>query len=313
MLITKTRDPAGGVATADVGEQLLLEYSGDLRFLLVAGENAVIEMMHPGFESVVAGYSQFFADVWRRWFERTQHLVQGTVYDRDPTETAHQIRDIHKRLRGIDNQGRTWRALDPDVFHFAHAAQYHMIWRMMDIFCGRPLDEEESEAYYQATRRIWKQYGLREGVAPPDWPSFLEYMDTFCEEQLQNTEGAHKMIEFLAGAPVPPIRGLPEGAWHKVAGPVFESYARISTGLLPAPAREKLGLPAWTAEDEQWLRDVGARVAAAGAKLPRGVLQTPQARKWHARHDRSLGGRIDYLVGEGVQRPIQFAWRVGTT
>lgn len=295
----------------ELGNSLLWKYGGDMRFFLVVGQVAILQMMHPAFTAVVADNSQFYSDVWRRWFERTQPMLQRAVFDEDPVAVAHKIRDMHTTLEGKDDKGRTWHALNPDVFHYAHATQYYSVWRMIQLFDGRTLTDEENEAYYQATRRVWRQFGLDDDVSPPDWNSFLEYYDEFIEKNLEATAGAYEMIDFLASAPAPPIRGLPQGVWHSAMKPLFEQYVRISNGVLPPGARKILGLE-WTDEDERWLQSVGRSVARVARVTPESMWISPEARAARFRADKSLNGRLKYLVGEGVQRPIQLAWRVGT-
>lgn len=311
----RSEDPADGLSfelDRDLGNQLLWKYGGDLRFFLVVGQVAILQMMHPAFDAVVAGNSEFFNDVWRRWFERTQPMLQKMVFSRKADAIAKDVRDIHKGMRGVDAHGRTWHALNPDVFHFAHATQYYAIWQMIELFDGRRLSQREREAYYQATRRLWSQFGMRDRVAPPDWPSFLRYYDAFCETDLEATPGALQMLEFLSSAPPPPIRGLPQGAWRVATRPVFEQYGRICTGLLPASARQKLGLT-WTAADQRWLRTTAGAVAAVAHVTPDGLLLTPEARAAHGARAKTIPQRLEYIAGEAVQRPIRTAWRHATS
>ncbi|WP_405136268.1 oxygenase MpaB family protein [Nocardia sp. NBC_01388] len=298
-------------ADSAVGNELLWKYGGDMRFFLVVGQVAILQMMHPAFTAVVAGNSQFFDDVWRRWFERTQPMLQRAVFDDQPDEVAHTIRDIHTNLKGVDDKGRHWHALNPHVFHYAHATQYYSIWRFIQLYDGRTLTDAENEAYYQATRRVWAQFGMRMDVAPPDWPSFLEYYDRFIEEHLEATSGAFQMLEFLASAPEPPIHFLPKAMWHTTMRPAFEVYVRISVGVLPPRARDMLGLT-WTAEDERWLRRIGRGVARAARMTPEGIWITPEARAARYGRSHALRDRFQYLAGESVQRPIQMAWRLAT-
>lgn len=299
-------------AAVDEGKQIIWEYGGDMRFFLVVGEVAIVQMMHPAFSAVVADNSVFYADVWRRWFERTQPMLQKMVFDEDATAIAKQVRDIHTDLKGHDDKGRHWHALNPYVFFFAHATQYYAVHRQIEIFHGRELTAEESDSYYQATCELWRQFGMRDDILPSDWPTFLEFMDSFYAEHLENTPGAHEMIEFLRSSPPPPLWFVPDGPWRKVMGPVFDGYVRVQLGLLPPVAREILGLPEWTDTDEQWLRKVGRRVGFVMNNTPASIWQSPEARAGHFKHNRTLRGLADYLIGEAVQRPIITIWRAAT-
>lgn len=294
-----------------VGDQILWRYGGDLRFFLVVGQVAVLQMMHPAFSSVVAQNSLFFHDVWRRWFERTSPMLQGALFADDPVAVSREMRDIHKGIKGIDDSGKTWHALDPNVFHFAHASQYYAVWQMIELFCGRTLTEQETEAYYQATRKVWRQFGMRMDVSPPDWDSFLVYFDDFVASELRSTTGAQEMLDFFRSAPAPPVHGLPERMWGIAMRPAFGQYARLCIGLLPPTARKTLGV-SWTKADERWLRELARGVRVAGRVLPQGVLISPQARSARFGHPASLSDRVQLAAGEAVQRPVSLAWRLAT-
>jgi uncharacterized protein (DUF2236 family) len=307
------QSPSLTPAQSEIGKQLLFKYGGDLRLFLVVGQVAVIQLMLPAFTAVVADNSVFYADVWRRWFDRTQPYLQRAVFDEDPVPVAHQIRDIHTNLEGMDDKGRHWHALDPKVFHWAHATQYYGIWQMIQLFDGRRLTPEETEAYYQATRRVWFQFGVSDDVSPPDWPSFVEYYDSFVETWLEDTSGAHDMLEFLTHAvPPPPVHwNVPTALWRKLADPVFERYGRLCVGVMPPKAREILDL-AWTDDDERWLQKIGKNVARVAHATPEGWLISPEARKARFGSDHSPNGRLQYLAGQALQSPIQAAWKHST-
>ncbi len=294
------------------GNELLFRYGGDLRFFFVVGSVATMQLMHPSFTSVVADNSVFYADVWRRWFDRTQPMLQRAVFDENPVPVAHQIRDIHTNLEGVDAKGRTWHALNPKVFHWAHATQYYGVWQVMERLDGRVLNHVEREAYYQATRRVWSQFGLDLSVSPPDWPSFVEYYENFVENDLEAISGPYEMLEFLTRqVPPPPVPGIPKRLWNTVSAPVFEQYGRMTVGFMHPKARDILGLR-WTEDDERWLRTVGRNVARVVQSTPHGWWISPEARAARFRHDTSLRGRYHYLAGEVLQRPIQTAWRLTT-
>jgi uncharacterized protein (DUF2236 family) len=304
---------AGGAPTPVIGPHagsLFWNYAGDLRFMLVVGYVAVLQEMHPAFSSISMQNSLFFSDVWRRWFERTMGPIMRSVYAENPAAVSRRIRNRHNKLAGVDEQGRSWRALDPQVFHWAHATTVYAYARMLELYVfGRPLSPAENEAFYQDTRLWWRQYGVGEvDVTPRDWPSFLSWYEDFSREHCVDTPGVRTMVDFLRSAPPPPLPEGIRGHWASRTKGAYEGYVWSQTALLSPVHRERLGLDPWTVEDEQRLRRFAGRVRLTCNHVPRTVLLHPDARAAFRREDTSLRGRLRYGVGESLHRPVTTLW-----
>ena len=102
-------------------DSLTWKYFGDWRGMLQGVWAGSMQNMHPGLGAGVEQHSTFFDERWQRLY-RSLYPIGGVVFDGDRAEeTAHQVRGYHNDIKGIDLKGRTYHALDPDTFYWAHA------------------------------------------------------------------------------------------------------------------------------------------------------------------------------------------------
>ena len=77
--------------------------------------------MHPQLGAAVEQHSIFFTERMPRLL-RSLYPIGGVVFDGDRAPmTGAEVRDYHIGIKGVDDQGRRYSALNPDVFYWAHA------------------------------------------------------------------------------------------------------------------------------------------------------------------------------------------------
>ena len=122
-----TRSRAVG---APVGPgSLLWETAGDPRSLITGTAAGIMQLMLPGLGAGVTDHSNFLDDPFDRIF-RSIPLIWGSIFavdDAEGDQRGRTIRDFHPDISGIDDQGRRYHALDPDIFWWAHAT---FTWEM---------------------------------------------------------------------------------------------------------------------------------------------------------------------------------------
>src|SRR5687768_14271644 len=94
-------------------ESLLWRYAGDTRISLLGGTIGLLQLMHPGIGAGVMEHSDFFNDPFDRVF-RSLPPILGAVYDGpEAVDTGRWIRDQHRTIKGVDDKGRGYHALEP--------------------------------------------------------------------------------------------------------------------------------------------------------------------------------------------------------
>jgi uncharacterized protein (DUF2236 family) len=255
-------------------DSLLWQYFGDRRLNLLALWAGSMQNMYPQLGAGVEEHSRFFDERWQRLW-RSTYPIAGCVYDgQRSVQTAHEVRDYHRTIKGVDKQGRPYSALNPDTFFWAHAT-FLMLPVLVCEHFGTPLSREQKEQLYVEGVHWWRLYGLSMRPVPPDWDSFVAYWDDVCANELEDNKATRDVLDIRYIAKPPALPWLPDTVWSMLRLPIFHGFTWLTVGLYPEPVRAKLGF-GWRRRDEAAFRLVG-RAVATGWRL------VPHDRRYHAR------------------------------
>lgn len=260
---------------------------GDWRGLLQGPWAGSMQNMHPQLGAAVKDHSIFFTERIPRLF-RSLYPIGGVVFDGDRAPvTGAEVRDYHIRIKGVDERGRRYSALNPDVFYWAHATFFMGTIRTAEHF-GGGLTEADRRQLFAEHITWYAMYGMSMRPVPDSWEEFLTYWDRMCREVLEDTWAARQVLD-LSSTPKPPTaQWIPDRLWFvalKVIGPFAEW---VTVGLYDDSVRQLMGYR-WSARDRRLHVLFGRAVNTAFRCLPRRRRMHPRAR---AGWDRAQG-RID--------------------
>ncbi|MBC6445613.1 oxygenase MpaB family protein [Actinokineospora xionganensis] len=255
-------------------------YGGDRRGYLLLVRAGLLQLMHPGLGAGVEQHSDFFNEPWQRVL-RSVPQIQGTTFDwPEGGATARKIRDYHTEIKGIDQQGRRYHALDPEVYFWAHATIFDALFQSIDMF-GKPLSEADKDRLYAEGCEIYRAYGVSDRVMPPNWPSFQAYFDRMCRERLEITPAAQALIDFSKNPPKEfPL--VPAPIYRLLRKPSGNLLWWLSVGTLPASVRERIG-ESWTDADQRRFDRVRRVVSSGWSAVPSRLRHTARARQGYLR------------------------------
>jgi uncharacterized protein (DUF2236 family) len=245
-------------------DSLTWRHFGDWRGLLLAPWAGSLQNMHPQLGAAVEQHSIFFTERWERLF-RSLYPINGVVFDGDRAErTAHQVRDYHRGISGVDAKGRRYNALNPDVFFWAHAT-FVMSIVVLAEYWDRPFTAEEKERLWAEGVRWYRLYGLSTRNVPATWAQFQDYWDRTCAQVLEDNKAARGVLDLSELDKPPNLGWLPDRVWAVLRPPFAWGYVWITVGMYPESVRRLLGYR-WGVVDEVALRLLG-RVVRHGWKL----------------------------------------------
>jgi uncharacterized protein (DUF2236 family) len=254
-------------------DSLTWRYFGDARGLLFAVRAGVLQAMHPAIDAALRQHSDFFDNPWNRLLRSAPPIV-GVVYDGPRAgRTGEWVRDQHKSIKGQDAHGRSYHALNPDAFYWAHATFFESMITVQRVL-GNPLSRVDQERLYDESIGWYEMYGLTMRPVPADYRAFEAYWEHMLTEGLEPTEVA-------VGSFNGELKHLPAPyPWLKPAWPLLKPFVArgptfVARGTLPVAAREMLGL-SWSGTDEAALR-------ALLAPLRYGWPLVPEPARWHPR------------------------------
>jgi uncharacterized protein (DUF2236 family) len=199
----------------------------------------VLQSLHPLAMAGVAGHSGYRGDPWGR-VQRTAHYIAVTTYGTvDDAEAAiDAVRSVHERVRGKDAQGRPYRASDPHLLAWIHAAEIFAFMEAHRAFGPVPLSEADADAYVEQAGRSAALLGVER---PPRTVRELSGTVLGYRDELELSPAAADTISFLLRTPPLPWVARP-GYWMLAAGgiAVLPEWVRALAGLR-VPTRMALG------------------------------------------------------------------------
>ena len=206
--------------------------------MFVGGIRALLlQSLHPVAMLGVSQHSGFRGDPWGR-LQRTSRFLATTTYGTiaDAERSIAAVRAIHRRVRGTTSAGRPYRADDPHLLGWIHAAQVDSFLTTYRVFGAEPLDESETDAYVRQCGFVATKLGV---VNPPQTVAELDEVLAGYRPELKLSPAAKDAAEML-------LRNPP------LAGPQRFGYAILAAGAvstLPIWARSTLLLPTLPATD----------------------------------------------------------------
>jgi uncharacterized protein (DUF2236 family) len=197
-----------------------------------AGVTALLmQMLHPMAMAGVAGHSGYKGDPWGRLQRTSNYLATTTFGTVDDAERmiAH-VRGIHERVRGRDERGRPYRASDPRLLMWVHIAEIDAFLRGFQAYAAQPLTDTEADTYVRQAGISAAKLGV---LDPPQTVHELQAELAAFRPEMETTPAAREAARFLLLSPPLP--------W--AARPGYGALAAGGVALMPAWAREMLGLP----------------------------------------------------------------------
>ncbi|MEV0660715.1 oxygenase MpaB family protein [Actinomadura luteofluorescens] len=296
---TPASPPAGRERPAEpvpFGPGSLLWEQMGLYTSAIAGNGVfILQVMHPAIGTVVDRLSSFRTDPLGR-AARSFASVQTWVYGgRTAIEEGRRLREMHKPLSAVDEEGRRHHALSAEPWAWVHLTGFYAAVTAARYFAPAPLTPEEEQQIFDEFLQLGRILRVPERMLPETIPDYWAYFDDMVANTLVPHKVAHEVLAQMDR--VPP--GVP-GPLCPAVAPLSMAAGRlgrlITIGTLPAEARDKLGLR-WTPADERRLRLAGQVIGRGAPLLPERVRYMPiayrarQAARAQERLERALAHR----------------------
>jgi uncharacterized protein (DUF2236 family) len=229
----------------------------------------------------------------------------GVVYDGDrAAQTGAQIRSYHHTIKGIDQQGRRYHALNPDTFYWAHATFFMLIIKTAEYFCGG-LTEAEKRQLFDEHVQWYRMYGMSMRPVPETWEDFQIYWQHKCSEELEINRATLDI--FTIRIPKPWFVLMPTAVWDQMFKPLVAGQRWIAAGVFDPAVREKAGMH-WTPGDEVLLRIFGKAVELAFLAVPEEIRLHPRALAAYRRASGQAPADAPLVEAPGFMAPPKDRW-----
>lgn len=265
-----------GAITRPIGPgSLLWHYAGDHRLAFSGLSAGLLQLMHPAIGAGVAEHSDFFRDPWGRIIRSIPQIL-GVVYLPDAETLGRRIQGYHRGIRGVDNLGRRYRALDPSTFWWAHATFQYAAEMVADRFDHRSLRGHDREELYLDGVEWYRRYGVAMTAVPSDRESFGVEWDRHVDDVLEMTPAAAKAVDMALHDRDMELKFLPD--WTRALQPgVITPLLRLAAfGGLPSRLRRRMDIP-WGLREQADYRLLRHSVASLWRWLPAQARYGPVA------------------------------------
>jgi uncharacterized protein (DUF2236 family) len=257
-------------------DSLAWRIGGESVLLLGGARALILQTAHPQVAAGVAQHSDYRRQPWTRLYRTLDLTLRIAFGDAESSRrAAESLRAVHARVRGSDDRGRPYDALDPELLLWVHATLVETSLTIYGRFV-RPPGAREAAAYYQEVIRLGEAYGIPRERQPADYAAFRRYWGAMLASGLRVTEVTHDVVDAIANPPLPAF-------WRPAARPALEAIRLVTIGTLPEGLRHELGL-GWGPGRERLLAASQLAIRRLMPVLP-GVLRTFP----HARATRRVG------------------------
>lgn len=199
--------------------------------LLGGGRALILQTAHPGVAAGVADHSNYREDPWRRLYRTADVTLKIAFGDAETSQRAAEgLREVHARVRGTDDEGRPYSALDPELLMWVQATLFDTALLVYDLYVSALSESEKADAYQEATRMA-EMYGIPRERQPADYAAFREYWASMLDGGLRVTDTTRDVAEMVLNPPL-----------TRLARPAIEAVRLVTVGTLPPELRAELGL-----------------------------------------------------------------------
>jgi uncharacterized protein (DUF2236 family) len=235
-----------------------------------------MQNMHPQLGAAVQQHSIFFMERMPRLY-RSVYPIGGVVFDGDRApKTGAQVRDYHIGIKGVDDQGRRYSALNPDVFYWAHATFFKSTLLAAE-WLGGGLTEPQKRQLFDEHIVWYRMYGMSMRPVPKTWEELQAYWDHMCHNVLENNWAAREVLDLSSMTKHPSLQWMPDWLWQLNIAGMQRFFNFTTVGLFDPAVRELMGYT-WTPRQERLHRLFGQVVYQVVKLLPKRLMMHPRKR-----------------------------------
>ncbi|MCG7593261.1 oxygenase MpaB family protein [Mycobacterium sp. PSTR-4-N] len=266
-------------------DSLTWKYFGQWTGMLQGPWAGSMQNMHPQLGAAVAQHSIFFLERMPRLF-RSVYPIGGVVFDGDRApRTGAEVRDYHIGIKGVDDEGRRYSALNPDVFYWAHATFFKSTLLAAE-WVGGGLTDAQKRQLFDEHVTWYRMYGMSMRPVPASWEDFERYWDHMCRNVLENNWAAREVMDLSTMPKHPSLDWLPDWLWRLNIAAMQRFFNFATVGLYDPPVRELMGY-SWTPRQARLHALFGRAVYLTTRLLPKRMLMHPRKRSaWDRAHGR---------------------------
>ena len=213
---------------------------GDPSILVGAIRSLLMQTLHPPTMAGVADHSAFRADPLGR-LQRTGRFLGVVTYGSaaEVDQAITRVRRIHERVEGIAPDGTRYRANDPRLLGWVHAAEVDSFLACRRRYGADPFTARDADRYVAEMAEVARRLGVE---SPPTSVSELDVTLRSYVPELGVNHQTREALRFLLVPPMPLVARAPYSVLLAGASSTLPGWARRLLLLPPLPVTERLAV-----------------------------------------------------------------------
>ncbi|HLU41736.1 MAG TPA: oxygenase MpaB family protein [Microthrixaceae bacterium] len=223
----------------------ITQVHGDASMFVGGIRALLLQALHPAAMTAVGEHSGYRGDMWGR-LARTSSFIATTTFGTaaDAERTVAAINRIHRSITGTMPDGTPYRADDPHLLAWVHAAEIDSFLLAHQTYGARPLDQAGRDTYVAQTAEVARRLGV---LQPPETEAELAQVLEAYRPELASTAYAREAVAYLLFRPPLPLP----------ARPAYGALVAAAVGLMPRWTRWPLRLPYLPVAEHTVVRALG--------------------------------------------------------
>jgi uncharacterized protein (DUF2236 family) len=246
---------------------MIWRYASDPRILAASAYALVLQLAHPTVAHAVREHSVYQRNPIGRLLRSTDYLAVMCFGRPDAAlRSARALREMHKRIKGVAPDGRSYHAFEPEAWAWVHVTLADAMIAGNRNF-ARAMSEDEREQFYAEWRAVGRLVQVGEADLPGDWAGYREYFDRMVADRLEDNDQVQSFLEFIRREVRSPLPMLDGWAWRVAWAPFGQLFWLVTVGLLPPELRERFGVD-WSFGRESEFRALSAASRVTTPLMP---------------------------------------------
>lgn len=250
---TREVPPRDGPRPIPPGSRLW-DDTGDTLFVALSAAAFMLQVMHPKVSAGVDQHSVFRNDPLGRAVRSFDSVLLWVYGGQAALDEGLRLRRLHAAIRGFDEHGERYSALDPEAYAWVHATAFVTAVKINPLVRGRALTRREEDELYAETLQLGEILRVPSHLMPQSTGEYWDMYHTTVREQLRRTKVAAELLAMVQ-MPSPPLP-LPQ-LWRALSWPARRAAGHVlefvTVGGLTSDARAVLGV-GWTPAQNAQLR-----------------------------------------------------------
>ncbi|MGB3620762.1 MAG: oxygenase MpaB family protein [Ketobacter sp.] len=218
---------------------------GSYLFHLMLPQAFILQSAHPVIDMAVGKEKKYKHDPWGRAKDSTR-LLWPVIYARPDkaTEMGIRLRELHRSIKGVANNGKKFHALDPEAYSWVHITGFDATLRMYEYF-GRTVADQERAELFREWQRFGRMLGIHEKHIPRTEAEYWQHFNYIIEERLEWGEVLDDLMDprFYAAYPKPEeMKYVPDALFKVLMIIMGWAMHKITVATLPENFRRKFNV-----------------------------------------------------------------------